>query len=213
MVRAAGLLHDLGRVGISVALWDKAGALTESERERVRVHAYLTERVLSRLSELAPAAAIASLDHERLDGSGYHRRLPSGALTDSVRLLAAADAYHAMTEARPHRAALAPEEAAAALRQEVGEGKLCGAAVESVLGAAGHETSLRPELPAGLTTREVEVLRLAAQGLTNKEIASKLAISTKTAGHHLQHIYGKIGVTTRSAAALFAMKNDLLTTA
>jgi HD-GYP domain-containing protein (c-di-GMP phosphodiesterase class II) len=211
-VRAAGLLHDIGRVGISVTLWDKAGTLTESERERVRVHAYLTERVLARLSTLAPAAAIASLDHERLDGSGYHRRLPSTALTESVRLLAAADAYHAMVESRAYRAALTPDEAAVALRKEVREGKHCGTAVESVLGAAGHQASSRPELPAGLTAREVEVLKLAAQGLTNKEIASELAISTKTAGHHLQHIYGKIGVTTRSAAALFAMKHDLLRT-
>jgi HD-GYP domain-containing protein (c-di-GMP phosphodiesterase class II) len=210
MLRAAGLLHDLGRVGISVAFWDKPGSLTESERERVRVHAYLTERVLSRLTTLAPAAAIASLDHERLDGSGYHRRLPSSSLTECVRLLAAADAYHAMIETRPHRPALAPEEAAATLRKEVRDGRHCGIAVEAVLGVAGHETSSRPELPAGLTAREVEVLRLAAQGLTNKEIASKLAISTKTAGHHLQHIYGKIGVTTRSAAALFAMRNELL---
>jgi DNA-binding NarL/FixJ family response regulator len=117
-----------------------------------------------------------------------------------------------MIETRPHRAALAADEAAATLRKEVSEGKHCSAAVEAVLAAAGHEASPRPELPGGLTAREVEVLRLAAHGLTNKEIASKLDISTKTAGHHLQHIYVKIGVTTRSAAALFAMKNDLLRT-
>jgi DNA-binding NarL/FixJ family response regulator len=83
--------------------------------------------------------------------------------------------------------------------------------VEAVLAAAGHErVGTRAPAPAGLSDRELEVLRLVARGLTNKEVAARLDISVKTAGHHVQHIFGKIGVTTRAAAGLFAMQNDLL---
>jgi DNA-binding NarL/FixJ family response regulator len=63
--------------------------------------------------------------------------------------------------------------------------------------------------PAGLTDREVDVLRLIAQGRTNKEIAQALVITEKTAGHHVEHIYAKAGVSTRVGAALFAMQHDL----
>jgi DNA-binding NarL/FixJ family response regulator len=56
----------------------------------------------------------------------------------------------------------------------------------------------------------VEVLRLAARGLSNREIAQTLVISRRTAEHHLQHVYAKIGTSTRAAAALFAMDHDLL---
>ena len=63
---------------------------------------------------------------------------------------------------------------------------------------------------AGLTDRELEVVRLLARGLTNKEIATALDISVKTAGHHVQHIFEKAGVTTRAAATLFAMQNALI---
>ena len=64
--------------------------------------------------------------------------------------------------------------------------------------------------PSGLTEREVEVLRLVARGMTNKEVAASLDIATKTAGNHVQHIFEKIGVTTRAAATLFAMQKGLL---
>jgi HD-GYP domain-containing protein (c-di-GMP phosphodiesterase class II) len=208
-LHAAALLHDLGRVGISAAYWDKPGPLTDAERERVRMHAYFTERVLARAGGLREAAAIASLDHERLDGTGYHRAFPAAAISQAGRILAAADAYHAMLEDRPHRAARSADEAASELKKEGRAGRLCPDAIDAVLSAAGH-TVKRRTAPAGLTDREVDVLRLCARGLTNKEIATRLEISTKTAGHHLQHIYGKIGVTTRAAATLFAMRNGLV---
>ena len=113
MLRRAAFVHDIGRLGVSNAIWDKPGELTQSELERVRLHPYLTERMLSFSPALAPLGAIAGQHHERLDGSGYPRGLSGDAITPAGRILAAADVYHAMTEARPHRPALAAAEAAA----------------------------------------------------------------------------------------------------
>lgn len=210
-VRRAGHLHDVGRAGVFLRIWDKEGPLTDAEWERVRMHSYYTERILGRLPGLGDAPAIAALAHERLDGGGYHRRLPAAAVPFGARLLAAADAYHAMTEPRPHRTALPAARAADELLAEARAGRLDGTAVDAVLAAAGHAgRRARQERPAGLSEREVEVLRLLARGLTNKEIAGSLGISVKTAGHHVQHIFGKVGVSTRAAAGLFAMQNDLL---
>lgn len=211
-LRQAGYLHDLGRVGISTGVWDKPGSLSASEWERVRLHPYYTERVLARSQALAPLAAVAALHHERLDGSGYYRGIPAALLPLPARVLAAADVYHALTEGRPHRAAYTPEAAADHLRAEARAGRLDGDAVNAVLGAAGHRVATaRREWPAGLSEREVEVLRLVARGLANREMARRLSIAEKTVGHHIQHIYNKIGVSTRAAATLFAMQHDLLT--
>ncbi len=206
----AALLHDIGRPGISVRVWDKPGPLTDAERERVRMHSYWGERILSRSTSLADAAAIASLAHERSDGSGYHRGLPNPSLPVAGRILAVADAYAAMTEDRAHRPALGADEAAAEIMRGVHEGRYDGGAADAVLTAAGHHERRDTPRPGNLTEREVDVLRLAARGLTNKEIGVKLGIATKTVGHHLQHVYEKVAVTTRSAATLFAIKNDLL---
>ena len=206
----AGHLHDLGRMGVLATVWDKEGPLTDGEWERVRLHAYHTDRILARAPSLATAAAVAAADHERLDGSGYHRRVPAAALGAGARVLAAADVYHAMTERRPHRPGMPPDQAADELRKEARAGRLDGDAVEAVLAAAGHKARSQPQRAGGLSDREIEVLRLVARGLTNKEVAGALEISVKTAGHHLENIYGKIGVTTRAAASLFAMQHDLL---
>ena len=206
---APGLLHDIGRVAVSAGLWDKAGPLTDVEREKVRLHTYVGERVLARASGLSAAAEVASLAHERLDGGGYHRRLSAaGCSPPARRLLAAADVYCALTEARPHRAARPPEEAARELATMAEAGALCVDATRAVLDAAG-QTAARVETVVGLTEREVAVLRLLARGLTNKEIASALEIATKTAGHHVEHVFEKLGVTTRAAAAVCAMQRGL----
>jgi DNA-binding NarL/FixJ family response regulator len=110
-----------------------------------------------------------------------------------------------MRETRPHRAALDADRAASEVTAMAKRGELCPDAVTAVLGAAGHAVR-SPQRPSGLTDRELEVLRLLVQGLTNKEIASALDISTKTAGHHVQHVLEKLGVTTRAAATMIAMK-------
>jgi HD-GYP domain-containing protein (c-di-GMP phosphodiesterase class II) len=209
-VRRAGLVHDFGRLGVSNAIWDKRGPLTRAEMERVRLHPYLSERMLAFSPVLAPLGAIAGQHHERLDGSGYPRGLAGDAIGPAGRILAAADAYHAMTELRPHRPARTADEAAAAVRTEVAAGRLDGDAVDAVLRAAGHRVKRRREWPAELTPREVEVLRLVTRGYSNREIAAALSITRKTAGNHVQHIYEKIGATNRARAALYAMKHGLM---
>jgi HD-GYP domain-containing protein (c-di-GMP phosphodiesterase class II) len=206
----AGLAHGLGRLGISNAIWDKAGPLGRGEQERVRLQPYLTDRMLQQSRCLAPVGAVAVQLRERLDGSGYPRALSGGALSPPARVLAAADVYQSMCEPRPHRPARPPTEAAAELRAEVRAGRLDGDAVEAVLQAAGHRARRRPEGPAGLTAREVDVLRLLARGLSSKDIARELVISPKTARNHLEHIYVKIGATSRVTASLFAVQHGLL---
>jgi HD-GYP domain-containing protein (c-di-GMP phosphodiesterase class II) len=210
-LRNAALLHDLGRVGVSSAIWDRPGSLSESEWERVRLHPYYTQRALSRASGLGPLVEIAAGHHERLDGSGYPSGTSASALSMPARVLAAADAFHAMGETRAHRPALPAEAAADQLEADVRAGRLDGEAVAAVLSAAGERTArARREWPAGLTEREVEVLRLIARGASNKAAAEQLGLSPKTVGHHVQHVYSKIGVQTRAGAALFAMQNELL---
>ena len=212
LVRRAGLVHDLGRLGVSNAIWDKRGPLTAAELERVRLHPYLTERMLASSEALAPVGAIAVQHHERLDGSGYpawtvrRRAHAGGADPRGGRRLSRDD-----RGAASPRCAQLPSEAAAELRSGVRQALFDGDAVEAVLGAAGHPVKRRREWPGGLTSREVEVLRLLVRGLSNKEIAEQLVISRKTAGSHVEHIYSKIGVSNRAQASLFAIKHGLMT--
>jgi HD-GYP domain-containing protein (c-di-GMP phosphodiesterase class II) len=210
-LRRSALVEDLGHLGVSNAIWDKRGPLSRSEVERVRLHPYLTERMLSFSPALAPLGTLAALHHERLDGSGYPRGLSGDAISPAGRVLAAADVYQALIESRPHRPARSPEAAASELRGEVAARRLDGDAVDAVLRTAGHRVRRRKEWPSGLTGREVEVLRLVARGLSNKEIARALRISAKTAGTHVEHIYTKIAVSNRAQASLFAMRHGLMT--
>ena len=187
LARRAGLVHDWGRLGVSNAILDKRGALGAGEWERLRLQGYITERMLQQSEALAPLAPGALPPH-------------------LARVLEAANAYQAMREPRPHREALDADRAAAELRA----GPFDRDAVEAVLAAAGHRVARRREGPAGLTPREVEVLRLLARGLSNKEIAQRLSISPKTVGNHAEHIYAKIDAQSRAAAAFFAMQQGLL---
>jgi HD-GYP domain-containing protein (c-di-GMP phosphodiesterase class II) len=207
-LRRAALVHDLGRVAVPVRIWQKPGPLTPGEWEKVRLHPYQTERVLCHAPMLAAIAPVASADHERLDGSGYHRGAVASSLPRAARLLAAADAYHAMTQPRPHREAMAPERAAATLGADANAGLLDADAVAAVIEAAGQPAQ-RLERPAGLTEREAEVVGLLARGLQAKQVARQLEISVKPADRHVQNAYGKIGVSTRAGATLFAMEHGL----
>jgi HD-GYP domain-containing protein (c-di-GMP phosphodiesterase class II) len=209
-LRRAGLVAGLGRLGVSNSIWDKRGPLGAGEWERVRMQPYLTERMLHQSPSLAPLGAIAVQYRERLDGSGYPSGLSGAAITPAARILAAADAYQSMTEPRPHRLALSAENAATELHAEVKAGRLDSDAVEAVLAAAGHRVPRRREGLARLTAREVDVLRLVARGLSSKEIAARLVISPKTARNHIEHIYVKIGASSRATASLFAMQHGLL---
>jgi response regulator RpfG family c-di-GMP phosphodiesterase/DNA-binding CsgD family transcriptional regulator len=207
----AALLHDLGRVSIANGIWDKPHKLGAREWEIVRGHTYETERILGRSPLLARYAKTASLHHERLDGSGYHRSAQASALDRASRLLAAADVYHALTEERAHRPALPANKAADTVMEEARAGRLCRDAVEAVLASAGHrKTRARGSYPAQLSDREVEVIALVARGLSNKEVAARLSISHKTVQRHMESIFAKTGLRSRAAAAVFAVDQRLL---
>ncbi len=214
VVRRAALAHDLGRVGVSNAIWEKPGRLGFGDWERVRLHPHFTERAFAQSKALAPIGILAGTHHERLDGSGYHRGTRGPALDQSARVLAAADCYSAMREARPYRPALDAPAAESDLLHEAKEGRLDPEAVDAVLNAGGHRVRQRPrELPAGLTERELEVLLVLVHGESNQEIGHDLGISAKTVGHHVQHLYQKAGVRSRAAATLWAFEHDLIQSA
>ncbi|WP_454196120.1 HD domain-containing phosphohydrolase [Nocardia sp. Marseille-Q1738] len=208
-LRAAALVHDIGRAGVSSAIWDRPGPLGPGDWERVRLHTYWTERVLRRCPGLADLADLAAGHHERLDGSGYHRGVRGRDLSRSARILAAADVFAALTEPRPHRPAFSLDEAARELLDAASAGTLDREACAAVVEAAGLRKP-RTDLPCGLTERELDVLRLAARGLSNRQIAAQLVLSERTVGHHLAHIYDKTGRRTRAGAAVFAMEHGLL---
>jgi HD-GYP domain-containing protein (c-di-GMP phosphodiesterase class II) len=208
-LRRAALVHDLGRVAVGARIWQKPEPLNADEWEQVRLHPYHTERVLARSSFLAALAPIAGAHHERLDGSGYHRGAAGAELALPARLLAAADAYHAITEPRPHREPIAPEHAAEILGEEARAGRLDADGVTAVIESAGQRPP-RIERPAGLTEREAEVVAMLSRGLQTKQVAHELGISVKTADRHIQNAYRKIGVSTRAAATLFAMEHGLV---
>jgi len=214
-LRRAALVHDFGTTGVPNSIWDKPAPLTRTEFDRVELHPMLTEQMLRRSPALAALNPLASTHHERCDGSGYHKRLRANADDLGACVLAATEVYIGMTSERADREPFSAADAAGELRRLGSEGVLEPRATRGVLVAAGHgepqpNTGKRQRNPGGLTRREVEVLRLAARGLTAREIADRLYISPKTADHHIQHIYGKIGVSTRAAAALWAMQHTLV---
>ena len=206
----AGLVQGFGRLGVSNGIWDKPGPLAPGEWERVRMQPYLTGRMLQQSDALAPLGAVAVQHRERLNGSGYPRGLSGAGISRPARVLGVVDAYQSMREPRPHRPALTADAVAAELHAEVKAGRLDGDAVNAVLAAAGHRVGRRREGPAGLTAREVDVLRLLVRGLSSKDIASQLVISPKTARNHIEHIYLKTGASSRVTASLFAMQHGLL---
>jgi HD-GYP domain-containing protein (c-di-GMP phosphodiesterase class II) len=210
LVRRAAWLHDLGMIGVPAAVWNETRTWTLAQRERARTHPYLTERMLARMPALAAVARCAAAHHERLDGSGYPHGLGADTLPMTSRVLAAADVVHALGQPRPHRSPLPPAEATALVRGEARAGRLDGDAVDAVLASAGHRVT-RPDGPStALTARERQVLVQLARGQSNPEIAAALTVSRKTVSTHLEHIYLKLGVSTRTQAALFAMRHGLV---
>jgi HD-GYP domain-containing protein (c-di-GMP phosphodiesterase class II) len=210
-VRRAAFVHEFGTIGVPNSIWDKPGPLTRAELDRVEVHPMLTEQMLRRSPALAELNPVAAAHHERADGSGYHKGLRSS--DRGAEILAAVDVYVGLTTDRADRDASSDATAAVELRRLASEGSLEPGAVDAVLSAAGHgekPSRSRPIHPGGLSDREIEVLRLAARGLTTREIAEQLYISAKTTDHHIQHVYNKIGVSTRAAAALWAMQHDVV---
>jgi HD-GYP domain-containing protein (c-di-GMP phosphodiesterase class II) len=210
LVRRAGHVHDVGRIGVSNQIWSKAGPLTAAEFERVRLHPYLTVRILNNVNGLEQVAQIAGNHHERLDGSGYPRGVTAGGLSLPDRLLAAAVSYQSAREPRPYREPLDRRAAAQRLHEQVRAGALDSVAAEAVLHAAGHDPSGPSRRPGGLTSREIEVLCLVARGASNKQIAASLVISEKTARNHVERTYAKIGVSNRIGASMYALHHGLV---
>jgi HD-GYP domain-containing protein (c-di-GMP phosphodiesterase class II)/DNA-binding CsgD family transcriptional regulator len=208
-LRLAGLMHDIGRVAVTSSVWNRPGPLGAGDWERVRLHPHWTARILMRCPALATLAPVAAADHERLDGSGYHRGVRGGELPLGARVLAAADAFAAMTEDRAHRPALSPDQAATALLEDARGGRIDPQAAGAVFEAAGLPKP-RAAWPCDLTDREIEVLRLAARGLSNREIAEKLVVSDRTVQHHLASVYDKTGRRSRGGAAVFAIEHHLV---
>jgi HD-GYP domain-containing protein (c-di-GMP phosphodiesterase class II) len=130
-LRRAGLLHDIGKLGVSTLILDKPARLTERERAEIRVHPAYTQRILERVTAFAGIVEIASSHHERLDGKGYHLGLPAERLSPMSRALAVADVYEALTADRPYRRGLPRNEAVAILRGQSGTA-LCAASVEAL---------------------------------------------------------------------------------
>jgi len=210
LTRRAAHIHDIGRIGVSNQVWSKPSALSMAEFERMRLHPYLTERILQQVDVLRPVAAVAANHHECLDGSGYPRGVSALGLTMPDRLLAAAVSYRSALEPRPYREAMTPSAAARRLRERVRANKVDPVAADAVLQAAGQPSGAPTARPGGLTAREIEVLCLVARGATNKEIATRLVISEKTARNHVERTYAKIGVSNRIGASMYALERGLL---
>lgn len=200
----AGSVHDLGVVATPAGIWQRPD-LSPGEEERARLHPMWSERLLMRVDRLHTVAALAGKHHERVDGTGH----PVGLQGDpglGAGLLACAEFYD---EAVGRTGDV--DEVIEQMRQIGASGGLSGDAVAAVLGAVGAAKPLiEVNRPAGLTEREVDVLRLLARGGTNRQIAERLGIKVKTVGSHVEHIYSKAGVRSRAAATLFAVQHDLI---
>jgi HD-GYP domain-containing protein (c-di-GMP phosphodiesterase class II) len=213
-LRYAALVHEVGLVGITSSITDKASPLTDVEFEKIRLHPYYAERVFANQPYLATIGALAAMHHEHTDGSGYHKGLLGTAQSLPARILSAACAYQTAVEGRANRAAVLPAEAASLLQREADANRLDPDAVRAVLAAAGHRApAVTPQsYPNGLSEREVDVLRLMSRGMSRKQIGATLFIADKTVARHIEHIYDKIGVNTRPGATVFAMQHGLLLT-
>jgi HD-GYP domain-containing protein (c-di-GMP phosphodiesterase class II) len=211
-IRRAALVHDLGRVALPARLLEDSAPLSPADQEQLRLHPYYTERILSRVPALIPIAAIAGRHQERLDGRGYYRGLSGSEIPLDACIVALADEYQQRCQPRPGRPKPDPKDVFRALEPEVGLkfSPECFAALAEAQGVAQVKAKHRREWPAGLTDREVEVLRELATGASNRQIANRLFVSEKTIAHHLQHIYNKIGISSRAAAVFFAMEHDLI---
>jgi len=212
----AALAHDVGLVAVpSFTLAKAESSLSAGEREAHRLHPYHGGRVLSRVPAFRDAARLVASHHEREDGDGYPLGLPGARTPPGARVIAVADRFDELTHETPGKTAVDPGRALAQMRREQ-DGPVWKAAVEAlaqelkVAGGSGPIARRRACWPGGLTNREVEVLRVLSRGLSRRQIAQTLYISESTVRHHLEHIYGKIGVTTRTAATLFAMEQGLL---
>jgi HD-GYP domain-containing protein (c-di-GMP phosphodiesterase class II) len=215
-IRQAALMHDVGLAAVPSYTLDRPrGKLSQSEQEMLRLHPYHAERIFARVPALGPLVPLVASHHERMDGHGYYRGLSGEQIPVGARIISVADGFDELTHETPDREAVDVTVALIRLQDDAGGGGLWPEAVSALqqeLGAAGPPQARRKSAaqPAGLTEREVEILRMLARGMSRRQIADELVISQHTVRHHLEHIYAKVGVGTRVAAALFAVEHDLI---
>jgi HD-GYP domain-containing protein (c-di-GMP phosphodiesterase class II) len=211
-IRRAALVHDLGLIALPGNILRHPGKLSEADQEKLRLHPYFTERILSRVPALSEVAAIAGKHHERLNGTGYYRGLSRSELPVSACILALVEEFQERVPIDPGQHKLDPKEILKAMQPEIGTlfSPDCFEALAQEMGLAAPKPARRRAWPAGLTDREIEVLQLLATGASNRQIAKHLVVSEKTVAHHLEHIYNKIGISSRAAAVFFAMENELI---
>lgn len=213
-VRRAALTHDLGLVAVPSFVLDKPpGKRSRSEWEQLRLHPYHGERILSNVPALRRVAELVGAHHERVDGEGFPRGLTGRQIPVAAQVIAVSDRFDELTHDASDRTALSTEEALNVMERELG-GAFSYAVFEPLGQELGYRqrapAAVRREWPRGLTDREVEVLQLAARGLSRRETAKRLHVSESTVGTHLEHVYQKIGVSSRAAATLFAVEHELL---
>lgn len=205
----AALAHDLGRVAVPVGVWKNRASPDPGEWEQIRLHPMWTQRILGRCTGLEQVAVVAGRHHERLDGSGYPSGI-GGDLGRAAGVLACAELYEELSKGVGAEPTGSRPPVSEKMLDLAFNGALERRCVDAVLEAAGIPVPLvAGARPAGLTEREIDVLRLLSTGHTNRQIATTLSISASTVGTHVEHIYAKAGVRTRAAAALFAARNDL----
>lgn len=212
----AALVHDIGMVAIpSFVLNKPQNSLTEADREQIRLHPYHSERILSKVPAMEPIIPLVATHHERMDGRGYYRGLEGSEVPLGARIIAVADRFDELTHDSPDGPGRESNQAIDVMRQEVG-GRISLDAFHALLedldgvDRPRRMRTRQQEWPERLTDREIDVLRLIAKGLKRRQVAKALFIAEGTVRSHLEHIYSKIGVSTRAAATLFAVEHDLI---
>jgi HD-GYP domain-containing protein (c-di-GMP phosphodiesterase class II) len=208
----AGLIHGIGRASVPNAFWNTQGKLSASAWEKIRLVPYWTMRAGQNIVDLREEAEIASFSYERLDGSGYFRGARKASMTLECQVLSASVAWIALLSPRPWRDAFEPDEAAATIMREAGQGRFDLDAVRTLVASAGtapvrESTRIKPVL---LSTRELEILREISQGSSNKEVARLLDISLSTVRTHVESTFRKLECSTRAAATLRASAMGIL---
>jgi HD-GYP domain-containing protein (c-di-GMP phosphodiesterase class II)/DNA-binding CsgD family transcriptional regulator len=215
-IHRAALLHDIGLVAVpSFVLHKPAARLAEAEWESLRLHPYYSQRILARVPVFGAASELAAAHHERPDGEGYPRGLRGEQIPLGARVLAVADAFDELAHNGPDGPGLEVGPSLDVVVRGV-DSRFDRDVVEAlrklldVSALTLMAPPVRRDWPAGLTDREVEVLRLLATGASRRDMAQRLTVSEHTIRHHLEHIYAKLDVRTRVEATLFALEHNLI---
>ncbi|MGH7041446.1 MAG: HD domain-containing phosphohydrolase, partial [Acetobacteraceae bacterium] len=215
-IRLAAGLHDIGKVGIPLAITAKAERLSLPELRLLQTHPLAGQEILDGIDFGGPVALLVRQHHERLDGSGYPDGLTGAAILPGAKIIAVADVLDAMLTDRSYRPAPGLEAATLELRQ--GRGLLFEAAVvdaclslcddPAVLAALAAGTPARshapaeaaPARPPQLTLQQNAVMYLLAEGRSTKEIARAMGLGLGTVKTHLSRAYATLGANNRVSA-------------